>query len=459
MTLIKMNTHWDIVHFDLSSGETPAELTTAPEVGRGVFAVLWWKQTPLGHTAIEASRLPLSSKQLADLVLTAISPALDSYLAGAGLVPYRQRTPKAVAQVDPRRLLRAALSLLESLPELKTTAAASEPRVSVVVPTRDRPGRLAACLRSLSELDEKPLEILVVDNAPSAATRQVVESFSGVRYVVEPRTGSSAARNTGVHQCRGELVAFVDDDETVHPDWLSRLRSGFSDPEVALVTGLVLPAELETEAQLIFEQRYSFARGYVARTFDSALYRRTRRLGVPVWEIGGSGNMAIRRDVFERLGGFDERLGAGRAGGCEELELFYRALAEGWSCRYEPRAVTLHQHRRSLRDLERQLYAYMRGHVASALVQLARYRDVGNLRHLVWTLPKVYAGYGLRSLLRDPAYRGSMLRMELAGCLAGLGYYRRCRRLDARSVGLGQTAHSGVVLDGPGHEAAVVTGG
>ncbi|MEM7355263.1 MAG: hypothetical protein AAF657_30915, partial [Acidobacteriota bacterium] len=131
-------------------------------------------------------------------------------------------------------------------------------------------------------------------------------------------------------------------------------------------------------------------------------------------------------------GGFDERLGAGRAGGCEELELFYRVLAADLSCHYEPRAVTEHQHRRDLVSLESQLRAYMRGHVASTLVQLEQHRDLGNLWHLLWTLPKVYAGYGLRSLLRDPAYRSDLLAAEVAGCFAGVRFYRQHRHLAPR---------------------------
>ncbi|MEM7355634.1 MAG: glycosyltransferase family A protein, partial [Acidobacteriota bacterium] len=340
-----MSSHWDIIHIDLSEGAK--RLAAAPG---GVLVVLWWREIPLGQLKIEAARLPMSAEQMAELALEAIAPALDAYVAGPemGLRGRIHSAPRSTeAQADPARLLRAAVSLFEHLPTARQ-AAAKALSVSLVVPTCNRPRRLAACLGSLGELSHAPLEILVVDNAPSSATREVVESFPTVRYIAEPRRGSSAARNTGVEHSRGQLVAFVDDDETVHPDWLSWLVASFRDPSVALVTGLVLPSELTTEAQQIFEQRYGFGRGYVARTFDRALYRRTRHFGVPVWEIGGSGNMAIRRDVFLALGGFDERLGAGRAGGCEELELFYRVLAADLSCHYEPRAVTEHQHRRDL---------------------------------------------------------------------------------------------------------------
>ncbi len=457
-SMTNQDTRWDIVHLDLAEGIMPFA-----EADRGVFVVFWWRDIPLGQLELEPSQRSMTASELAWVALRTITPAVDAYLAGTGFVAPRRRQRPTGRDGDPRRLLRVALSLLDSRQGSGPCSAAQAEQppasISVVVPTCDRPQRLAACLRSLAGLREKPLEIVVVDNAPSIATREVVEAFPEARYVAEHRSGSSAARNTGVHHCRGELVAFVDDDEAVHPDWLSHLRNCFHNPTVGLATGLVLPSELETEAQRIFEQRYSFARGYVARTFDAALYRRTRNRGVPVWEIGGSGNMAIRRHVFEQLGGFDERLGAGRAGGCEEFELFYRALAGGWSCRYEPRAVTEHQHRREMKDLERQLYAYMRGHVASALVQLSRFRDLGNLRHLMWTLPKVYAGYTVRSVLRDPAYRARLLAVEIAGCVAGLGYYRRHRGLAAWSSRHHLDDAVRVSLDGANTGTVVVTSG
>ncbi len=318
--------------------------------------------------------------------------------------------------------------------------------VSVVVPTCDRPTQLEACLRSVAALQRRPLEVVVVDNAPSACTQRVVEGFAGMRYVAEPRPGSSAARNAGVAASRGEIVAFLDDDETAARDWLEWLAAALEDPNVGLVTGLVEPAELETEAQRIFERRYGFGRGDVVRTFDAELYRSTRHRGVPTWEIGGSGNMAIRREVFDRIGGFDERLGAGRAGGCEELELFYRALAAGVCCRYEPRAVTHHTHRRDMASLKQQLRAYMRGHVAATLVQWSNHRDFGNLWHLTWTLPRVYAGYSLRCLSGDRTYRAGHLAAEIAGCLSGVGYYLRHRFEEPRPAAVGGITTSGLEM-------------
>jgi hypothetical protein len=83
---------------------------------------------------------------------------------------------------------------------------------------------------------------------------QLVAQMPDIRYVQEPRPGLSVARNTGIRQSKGDIIAFTDDDVTVHPNWIARLQQSFPDPQVMAVTGLVLPAELETEAQFIFEK-------------------------------------------------------------------------------------------------------------------------------------------------------------------------------------------------------------
>ena len=418
-----MNAFWNISHIDLSEG-IPS-LNVAPRV-HGVFGVFWWRGIPLGHEKIKAAQLPMSSARLAGVALRSIAPAVNAYFAEQGLeTPLRATERMLASEIDVPALFDKILTRLDDLAcHFPSSKEAVNATISVIIPTLNRPTRLAACLRSLEALRQKPREIVVVDNASQCrATRHVVENFPRVRYLAESRPGSSTTRNTGIRHSSGDIIAFADDDETVHPDWLTWIRQCFHDPAVAVVTGLVLPAELATEAQFIFESRFSFIRGYSHRTFDSDFYERTRTRGVPVWQIGGSGNMAIRRDVFDLVGGFDERLGAGRAGGCEELELFYRVLAHGWHCRYEPRAVAYHHHRRNMNDLKQQLFCYMRGHVAASLLQYAKHKDRGNLRHLFCNLPLRYARHCLRSLMLDPACHAGILRAEISGCLSGARFY------------------------------------
>ncbi len=138
-----------------------------------------------------------------------------------------------------------------------------DPTVSVVVCTRNRPDVLAKCLDSLLELETRPHEIIVVDNCPSDdSTRTLCDRYP-VRYVLETaKPGVSRARNRGVIEATGDLVAFTDDDCVVDVHWLDHLGRDFEDPLVMEVAGFVGPAELETRAQYLFEH----ARGFSPRS-------------------------------------------------------------------------------------------------------------------------------------------------------------------------------------------------
>lgn len=426
-----MSVLWNISNIDLSEDVKPLSVTGPVQ---GVFVVFWWRGIPLGHRQIKATQLPMSAAQLASVALQEIVPAVNHYFHENGLETQStecsvRSSHTAKLESKAQVLLKELLSQLGSLdchiPNLKEPVNTS---ICVIIPTRDRPSRLFACLQSIEALRLKPQEIIVVDNAPQTSSiRSLVDQFPCVRHISETQIGSSVARNTGVRHSVSPIIVFMDDDMIVHPEWLTRLRQCFRDPSVAVATGLVLPAELHTEAQLVFERRFSFIRGYNSRTFDTNFYKRTKTSSIPIWEIGGSGNMAIRREVFEQLGGFDERLGAGRAGCSEDTELFYRVLSQGWHCRYEPRAVTYHYHRSNMDDLKQQFFSYMRGNVTASLIQYAKHKNRGNLCHLLWTLPTRYAWYCLQILMRNPDFRFSTLRAEISGCLSGLWHYLKNR--------------------------------
>lgn len=304
-------------------------------------------------------------------------------------------------------------------------AASCEATVSLVICTRDRPDDLKRCLAALGDLSLRPPQIIVVDNAPRTdATRRLVEAMPDIEYVCEPKPGLSRARNAGITRCRGEIVAFTDDDVVVHPDWISGLLRGFDSPDIWAVTGPVFPAELETEAQLLFQAgHHDFGWGAHRLIFDRAFFEHTRRIGAPVWRIGAGANMAFRREVFERVGGFDERLGAGASGCSEDSELWYRVLAQGGSCRYEPTAAVFHYHRGDLASLHHQMNHYLRGHIAALLVQWQRTGHRGNLLRAYGILPAWYGGQVLSWLAKGGRPRGGTLWTQIAGALAGTKFF------------------------------------
>lgn len=408
---------WKILHIDVS--ESLPNLMAEPNC-QGLHLVFWWRGIPLGQQEILAEQLPMPATELTHKVLQAITLAVGDRLGLRGLPDGNSYNFQTLVTLE---------APLETMRQHLLNTQAEAKKVSLVICTRDRPKQLVNCLRSLQKLSQPLHEIIVVDNAPtSEATRELVDQFPEVRYVLEPRPGLSVARNTGVRYSGGEIIVFTDDDVEVHPDWIIRLQQSFSNPQVMAVTGLVLPAELATDSQIIFEKEFSgLHRGYCPLTFDAQFFNQTKNIGVPVWQIGAGANMALRREAFNQVGYFDERLGAGASGCSEDSEFWYRILAEGWLCLYEPAAVVYHYHRGNLATLQNQMYQYMKGHVASLLIQFNRYQHWGNIYRILVSLPWYYTKLVLSGIFQGFQNRYSTVFSEIFGCFSGLIFYWKNR--------------------------------
>ena len=142
--------------------------------------------------------------------------------------------------------------------------------LSVVVPSCDREEDLRRLLGSLMrQRTRHSVEILVVDNRPSiGVARRVAAEFAPVRVIDEARPGLSFARNTGIAAARGEIIVATDDDVVAPEDWLEKLGQPFARPEVVAVTGQVLPLELDTTSQCLFETYGGLGKGFEWREFN-----------------------------------------------------------------------------------------------------------------------------------------------------------------------------------------------
>ena len=306
--------------------------------------------------------------------------------------------------------------------------------VSIIVATHDRPDDLRCVLASLTaQRTRRRIEIVVVDNHPeSGLTPPVVAQFPGVRLVMERRGGLSYARNAGIAASSGAIVVSTDDDVIVPPHWIDTLVTPFTDPEVMVVTGHVLPTDLSTPAQRLFEAYGGLGRGIDGYTVDKRWFWQFRG-AVPTWALGGTANAAFRASIFAHpeIGLLDEALGAGTPTGCsEDTDLFYRVLRAGYRIAYEPQAFVWHRHRRDIAALRRQIYAYAKGHVAYQLTTLFRYGDYRAIVRLTLELPRVY-WWRLRSRLKSRgAYPLSLILLEIRGTLAGpFAWWRSLRRV------------------------------
>jgi GT2 family glycosyltransferase len=240
------------------------------------------------------------------------------------------------------------------------------PPISVVVTTCRDPVALEPCLRSILACDYEDFEVVVVENRPgSDETRRLLDDRFArerrVRYVEEEHPGLARARNTGLSYAQGELVAFTDDDVVVDGAWLRACAAGFARAEdIACVTGLILPKELATPSQRLFEQFTGFGKGRRARVHRLPEARaRDPLMPYAPGTIGSGANTCVRADVLRQVGGFAPSLGAGTpAAGGEDLDLYIRLLRAGHAIAYEPRALVWHTHPEGMPRLRRQAYRY-----------------------------------------------------------------------------------------------------
>jgi GT2 family glycosyltransferase len=317
---------------------------------------------------------------------------------------------------------------------------ADPPSLTVLIPSRDRAARLRRCLDSIlaSAYPHDRLRVLVVDNAPATdATRQLIAELDAagmpVAYAREDAPGSASARNRGLALVDTELVAMTDDDTLVDEFWLCEVARAFAaSPEADCVTGLLVPAELDSAPQVWFEQYGGFTRGFEPRLFDLGANRPAEPL-FP-WTAGAFGtgnNFSFRADSLREIGGFDPALGNGTpALGGVDSEALLRTVLSGQTIRYEPRALVHHAHRPDYEGLRRQVYSYGVGLSAYYLKTLTD-RPALALDFLA----KVPGG--LRFLLNPDSelnrekladYPAELDWIERRGILAGPLAYARSRR-------------------------------
>jgi glucosyl-dolichyl phosphate glucuronosyltransferase len=217
-------------------------------------------------------------------------------------------------------------------------------KITAIVCTYNRSQKLASTIESLvAQTLPRSLgwEILVVDNNSSDETRHVVERFrrrhpERIRYLIESQQGVSHARNTAIRESRGEILAFIDDDETAGTAWLQNLTANLFSGDWVGAGGRVLPLWDVSRPQWLHPQS-SLVSGPLAA------FNPSQGPG-PLTEPPFGANMAFRKEVFQKYGGF--RTDLGRAGANmisnEDTEFGRRLLAARQPLRYEPSAITYH---------------------------------------------------------------------------------------------------------------------
>jgi glycosyltransferase involved in cell wall biosynthesis len=197
--------------------------------------------------------------------------------------------------------------------------------VSVIIPARNAAGLLPACLDSVFASRGVTFEVIVVNDASTDDTERVARD-RGCRVVsLEAAIMSANCRNLGAHHARGELLVFFDADERMAPDTLRRFADVLrAEPDVAAVVGSLTA---DTPAPGFFSQFKNLQHHYTHQT--------AAREGATL----DSGRLAIRRQVFETLGGFEPAFGPASI---EDIALGYRMRRQGYRIRFEPSIQVVH---------------------------------------------------------------------------------------------------------------------
>jgi O-antigen biosynthesis protein len=307
--------------------------------------------------------------------------------------------------------------------------------ISIIIPTCDRPQDLTNCLTYLcNQTTDRTIEIIVADNRPqSGLTPPVVAQFPGVCYVAEPRAGASYARNRAIAASHHEIIVMIDDDVTIPPDWLEKLLAPFARPEIAAVTGNVLPIELDSPAQWMCEDlKGGLSAGWERFEVDQA-WLESFEYAPPIWELGVSANAAFRASLFAdpRVGLMNEILGPGTpCGAGEELYLFYKILRAGYTLTYEPSAHVWHRHRQTMTALRKQQQHYMRSASACQLLVWQQDGDRRALQQMLKDMPIYLCQYVWKRLKGENKIPWSIVGSEFYGYYIGFwAYYQSKRRV------------------------------
>ena len=423
-------------------GATVPPTGAADEPCRDTLLLVRFDGQPLDVVYLDRPPDQLPRAELCELLWSRLAGTLREHVARTGCTP----PPTGAADIarwDDDAVDRATPGAAAATPGAATAPgavtsatacaagdASSPPdAIAVIVPTGGRPAQLRRCLAALAEQSGPPCEIVVVDNRPDLyETRLVVEAAAAcsrhqMRYVAEPRPGSSVARNRGVARTTAGIVAFTDDDVVVERDWLRLLVAPFARAEVGATTGRVLPLELATPAQKRFEQYGGFAKGLRRCEFDLHCNRADHRLLYPFWGgVFGSGNsMAFRREALIAAHGFDPALGAGsRALAGADIDALSAVVLHGGRLVYEPRSLCWHEHRRDDEALRRQVFNYGVGFTAiltKALLHDRRFAAAAARSvPVAWSLRRARSASG-----RDLAATTTpeLARLERRGMLRG----------------------------------------
>ena len=219
----------------------------------------------------------------------------------------------------------------------QTAAKNASPKISIVITALNSEATIGECLKSIFELNypQTHLEVIVIDGCSTDATVEKAQQYPA-KIFREP-LNAPAAYNYALKIVNNELIGFIDADAKVEKEWLNKLISHFTDPEVVGVSGSIETWNTENPW---------------ARTIGYEIANRYQRLGKYATRIATM-NLLFRKSIIEEIGGFDEDFASQY-----DTDLGYRITTKGYKIAYEPNAKCYHFNRQTLNSYFRQQLQY-----------------------------------------------------------------------------------------------------
>jgi glycosyltransferase involved in cell wall biosynthesis len=226
----------------------------------------------------------------------------------------------------------------------------SASEISLIVCTRNRSAKLQTCLNRIEKIKSTySFELVVIDNNSTDDTLLVISKHAQtskipMRWCVESKKGTGAARNRGAAVATSQIVVYLDDDCYPSEDFIIQYQLIFAQaPELGFVGGRVeLYNPNDQPITIITSKQEHFFAAHQRLLAGDII----------------SANMGIRKSALRAVNGWDEMFGAGTDFPCEDLDIAARILSCGWQGKYDPKPLVYHNHERKTQADAKILMAY-----------------------------------------------------------------------------------------------------
>lgn len=279
--------------------------------------------------------------------------------------------------------------------------------ISVIIPHYNQPEHLRTCLDALHRQKNhgSDVEILVVDNGSAQSPQDICSDHPGVRLLFQGTPGPGPGRNLGAEQARGDILAFIDADCHASGDWLLVIETAFRKPGTQVIGGDVR-VQYATPGHPTFLEPYERLYGYRNQKYIAEGY-------------SGTGNLAMRAEVFEKVGPF---VGLGVA---EDREWGLRAKSLGYIAVYAADMVVHHPAHKSFVELTRKWDRHITHDYSDYYT-----KPFGRLRWLARAIAVAGSPVGeFGTVLLSKRVQGTRERVLALVCLVRIRLYRARRML------------------------------